>query len=440
MMRCSLNQTMISALLSLAIAAPSLAQSPDPDPAAVKAFTELIQAYRSKPGLTIKSTLKIALSEGETQSRDQEITAEFILGPHVSSTRDELNPAFPSAIVRAKGFTCTLNKGEINFVHEKNADSWFSMPDDGSPYYALLSAFIDLPFPELAIAFGEDGIDDLCMQFHPKAPWDKPTAVSEETVDGKTIRHIQFSSEFDTMDITVDPETKLMKSLVLKISAGDMVQEGATLTYTHTFENTVHDQPPDAAKFAFDPGKRQKVDVLRALLPKAAPGGEGEEGGGMLVGKPAPDLVLATATGKAVNLEELQGRVVVLDFWSTWCGPCRQALPLLHQVAKWVDEKQLPVTILTVNVWEIQDPEKNNPDARLENVKKFWEKNRYTLPVAMDYSDEVARAYGITGIPFSVIIRTDGVVHAQHTGAGGDYVESLKRDINEALQAVEAPK
>jgi thiol-disulfide isomerase/thioredoxin len=419
----------------------SAAQSPEPDPAALKAFTELVEAYRSKPGLTIKDTVKISLKDGDIESREQEVTAEFTLGPRVTATRDELNPVFPTGVVKAKGFTCTLAKGEISFVHEKTPDSWYGMADDGAPYYALLSAFIDLPFPELAIAFGEDGIDDLCMQFHPKAPWDKPTAVKDETVDGKTTRTITMSSEFDTMVITVDPDTKLMKSVVLTIKAGDQVQEGATLTYAHTMENTIHEKPLEAAKLAFDPGQRQKVDVLSALMPKAAArGGGGEDAAGELVGQPAPDMVLATMSGKAVNLEELQGRVVVLDFWSTWCGPCRQALPLLHQVAKWVDEKQLPVSVITVNVWEIRDPQSDSPDARLDNVKKFWEKNRYTLPVAMDYSDEVAKAYGIQGIPFSVIIRADGVVHAQHTGAGGDYVETLKRDINEALQAVEAPQ
>src|SRR5262245_6724199 len=145
----------LNAWLGLCVlGAPALAQSPEPDPAAVKAFQELIDAYRSKPGLSIKSTAKISLQDGGAESRDYEVSGEFGFGPHVSGTRDEANPQFPTGIVKAKGFTCTLSKGEINFVHDKNQELWFSMPDGGSAYYALLSAFVDLPFPELAIAFG----------------------------------------------------------------------------------------------------------------------------------------------------------------------------------------------------------------------------------------------------------------------------------------------
>jgi thiol-disulfide isomerase/thioredoxin len=139
--------------------------------------------------------------------------------------------------------------------------------------------------------------------------------------------------------------------------------------------------------------------------------------------------------GGAIDLEELRGKVVVLDFWATWCPPCRKALPRLHEVARWVREEALPVEIVTINVWEVTDPAQDTPDKRLENVRAFWTRNEYSLPVAMDYTDATAMAYGVRGIPATFVLRSDLVVHGQPRAD----VETLKASIREALDALEAP-
>ena len=100
-------------------------------------------------------------------------------------------------------------------------------------------------------------------------------------------------------------------------------------------------------------------------------------------------------------------------------------------------EQDLPVSVLTVNVWEIQDKEKDSPDARLTSAKATWAKRNFSLPIAMDYTDETAAAYGLRGIPTTIVIRSDGVVHALHVGMNPEYEENLKQEIQDALKVVE---
>ena len=421
------------------------AQSPEPNPEALKAFDEMVKAWRALPALDVKTTIKIEMMDGDVAASNSEIKGEFLFGPR------------RSAVVKLRGFTCYMTPGaadakpepgfdfvpgSISAVHEGDSNSYFTSTDDGSPYYALLNCFVDMPFPELAIMLGEDAIEDVILQFHPKAPWLQPTAVALEQKDGKDVQRITLSADFNKMDLFLDPKTKLINSATLEISGGELVREGATLVYRYAWVYEPHEKALPGSTFEFSPGQRQRVDLMGALLPKPAQVARGDEengempgGGGALVGKAAPPVTLATADGKAFDLADMQGRVVVLDFWASWCGPCMQGLPKLHEVAKWASDEQLPITVMTINVWEVRPPNPDSPDARLASALKTWEKKQFTLPIAMDYGDQTAAAYGVQGIPTTVIIRSDGIVHAQHVGVADP--EQLKKDIQAAIKAVE---
>lgn len=412
------------ALLTPLLGAPrSLAQEHEPDPTAMKAFAELIKSYRDRPALTVKSTVKVEVMQGDVVGKGSDVTAETTFAPN------------RKGVVKLQGFTCYLKDGKFTGVHEKNRDQYFTDGDGGAPYYALLTSFVDLPFSEIAIAFGEDDPEEVAMQWHSKAPYMKPTKVERGIEhEGKQLDRITMTSDWEHAEILIDPATRLIQSQSVRITAGPFVQEGATLIYSYKYEYQTHDKPLPDATFELELGQRQRVDLMAQLPPKVNP----QLGpAAALIGTPAPELVLSTADGKAIDIEDLHGRVVVLDFWASWCGPCMQALPKLHEVARWTSDQELPVTVLTVNIWEVRDPEKNTAEARLESASNTWARRNFTLPILMDYTDQSAEKFNIRSIPTTVIIRSDGIIHNVHVGAGENYVQQIKDDINEALKAVE---
>lgn len=410
-------------LLSATLTAAAEAQSHEPDPEAVRAFETMIKAYRARPALTVKTGITITITEGEVERKGPQVNAELVFD---NQRRGHF---------KLRGYECFISDGEITAIHGETDEGFFQIPDDDSPYYTLMNMFMDVPFPHLAIAFGEESIDDICMQFHPKAPWVKPTGVEQVVREGQALQIISLTSDYEDMEIAIDPETKLIQSIDLEITGGYLVQNGATMRYEHTFEYEIHEVPLAESFYTYEPGDRQRMDMLVSLAPRPKQDGPQDKG---LVGQDAPGFVLETIDGNVIDLEDLQGEVVILDFWATWCGPCIQALPLLHEVALWAEDELLPVRVLTVNVFEGNSMPVDTPEGRKNKASSFWSKKNFTLPVLMDYSDQTAMAYGVNSIPSTFIISPDGKVHTQHVGLSPDYVELLKNDIIQAIEAMES--
>ena len=151
---------------------------------------------------------------------------------------------------------------------------------------------------------------------------------------------------------------------------------------------------------------------------------------GIKIGDSLPELSSFGLEGSLPN--DLKGKVVVIDFWATWCGPCRKGLPLLQTFADQMKGND-KVAIYAVNVWEQQKGEELT-----KKVTDFWTKQAFTMNVAMDPEAKLITQYGFQGIPACIIIGADGMLVSSHMGYDPEMVSKLTADVNKALGVKDA--
>jgi len=164
-------------------------------------------------------------------------------------------------------------------------------------------------------------------------------------------------------------------------------------------------------------GQMMAMEAMMQQQPVAAPQVEKKE---VPAGGNAPDATLNLLDGTTVQLSEhIGGQVVVLDFWASWCGPCRKGLPAVQQTAD--QFAGADVVFYAINLREDKAA-----------IQIFFNEAGLTLPVVMD-DGTLGEAFGVSGIPHTVVIGKDGVIQTIHSGLSAGFEAQLAEDITAAL-------
>jgi thiol-disulfide isomerase/thioredoxin len=217
---------------------------------------------------------------------------------------------------------------------------------------------------------------------------------------------------------TIDPATGVLAGAQINV-APPGAPAGFKIPITITMKPTIADTL--ATPIAFVEEGKKAVDSPEGLEPQP-----------IEVGAPAPGFSLNSLDGKTVSLAGLKGKVVVIDFWAEWCGPCKRGLPFVSDFAKWAQESGKPIVVYGINTFE-----EKRGEERVKSVSDWWTAQKYAMPCLIDMDDAVIRTYGFTGIPATVVIDVNGKIAAIHRGIDGSnpgkIVDQLKEECAKAL-------
>jgi len=137
---------------------------------------------------------------------------------------------------------------------------------------------------------------------------------------------------------------------------------------------------------------------------------------------PAPAFSLASRAGGQVSLADLKGQVVMINFWASWCGPCRQEFPALDQI--YAKYRPMGFTLVAINV-----------ESEKADAEKFLATTPASFPILFDPDNSVSGKYGVSAMPTTILVDRQGRVRWQHRaykpGDEAKYIEQIRAALRE---------
>lgn len=321
------------------------------------------------------------------------------------------------------------------FRHEMKDD--VIVVSTGEKMFSVLvsrNQYVSVDAPEQRTSTLAAGVGDLLREQNPSLllalAKDAAAELAESTsaiekLDAATLKLTQ--DDRDVL-VTIDPQTSLLKRMsvdLTKLFTKQGVPQVKRANITITYDKPVAGGAGgaiDAAKFAFapPPGATLIKTEMAFLGDQAGPGEPSGDPSQKLVGQAAPTFKIQDLDGNAVApIDDFKGKVIVLDFWATWCPPCREGMPHLDQLYK--DQQEQGVAVFAVNERE-----------SAEKAKAFMSAQTLTVPVLLDANGEVGGQYLVSGIPQTVVIGKDGKIANVFVGFGPGSAEKLAAAVEAA--------
>lgn len=139
------------------------------------------------------------------------------------------------------------------------------------------------------------------------------------------------------------------------------------------------------------------------------------------MGEAAPDFTLKSNSGSNIRLSEQKGTVVLVNFWASWCGPCRKEMPLLEEMQK--KYSPLGFTVLGVNV----DKDSSLADKILDDIP-------VSFPILFDASGDISKLYDVDAMPTTVIVDRNGKMRFLHRGYKPGYEEDYAAQVKQLIR------
>lgn len=324
------------------------------------------------------------------------------------------------------GSGTVISDGKTLVIHQQQKDA---NRYESSTAPATLSELVDNPYLRTMLGVGgADVITKAVLAEDPAAALlegvQEFTMAGSEDVDGRPCTHLVAQTESGNWDLWVATgDEPVPVKFVPAISQLFFGGKNVDLSSTVMLDEWRFDPVFETADFAFVPEEGwEKVESLSgfadqarrerlAARPSLHP----------TVGFPGRPLSLVGADGSRFDPAMQKDKIVVLDFWASWCGPCRATLPVVVGVCKEYADKG--VVFRAVNVKE---------DA--ETIRQFLVEEPIDAPVVMDTEGTASAAYSVEAIPHTVIIGRDGIVQAVHVGAGEGMEAKLRKQLDALLE------
>lgn len=366
------------------------------------AFAMMLTSTVFAQGLTPKKVLQdVRQAYGKVQSLKATVqvkaggqvmvsTVQFLRpGQFVVETKQDGNPV-QSYISDGKTYT-TYNPAQKNYTQQE-------VPAE-TPLLGRHLTFAGFAGIALEPKFGEM-LEDYCQ-----TTFEKAQAKGSQKVGDVPCRVVELAGKKGTMTLFLGTKDGLVYRMVYKMSDGNSYEEQVTsLQVNPNIARTTFAFKPPAGATKVEPKKRETEET---------PSLQGQE---------APNFTLTDLEGNSVTLSDLKGKVVFLEFWATWCPPCRESLPHTQSLSQHEKAKSDDLVVLAINARE-----------EVEQVKQFMKEKGFTFHVLLDKDGAVLDKYKVQGIPTFVLIDREGKVAWVQVGFGSGTEKAMEEAVNKTL-------